>query len=60
SLDASTYDAIVDRLRLAGYPVDQLVRTRQGSPSPTAALGASVRRLVWAVSAPPPPQRAAL
>lgn len=61
SLEASTYDGIVDRLRLAGYPVDKLVRTPQGSATSAAAsLGASVRRLVWAVSAPPPQQRAAL
>ena len=61
TLDASTYDGIVDRLRLAGYPVDGLERTPQGSAAAgKVSLGASVRRLVWAVSAPPPQTRAAL
>ena len=44
-VDEGAYEALLDKLSLAGYPVDQLVRTSHATrPSPTAQ---QVQRLLW-------------
>jgi apolipoprotein D and lipocalin family protein len=58
AMDAPAYDALVDQLRLAGYPVDQLVRTPHSTtPSPAAQR---VQRLLWMGAGAARPQRVAL
>lgn len=58
AMDGPAYDALVDQLRLAGYPVDQLVRTPHSTtPSPTAQ---KVQRLLWMGAGSARPQRVAL
>jgi len=58
AMDETAYEALLDKLRVAGYPVDQLVRTPHATmPAPTAQ---QVQRLLWTGAGAARPQRVML
>ena len=58
TMDAPTYESLVDQLRAAGYPVGRLVRTPHAAVTPPTAM--APQRLVWRTATPKPVQRVVL
>ena len=55
TMDAATYESLVEQLRAAGYPVERLVRTPHAAVTPSTAM--VPQRLVWKVGAAKKPVR---